>query len=153
MTEIQGCDHVSLEGEHDYIQWLFPLPEPSPVNPLAPVLDQETIDLFAHTAELRNRLKRSFEVMLDFYGFELREDSATPEVRPSARFESAAKVWLSPGNHNHLRITRILRCLSLLGLGPDARAFFDALAQVYRSSRGHNAISRTSFSFWEHAVT
>ena len=47
----------------------------------------------------------------------------------------AAKAigWLSPGNHNHLLITRILRCLTVLGLEAEAKAkaFLERLAEIY----------------------
>jgi Opioid growth factor receptor (OGFr) conserved region len=33
--------------------------------------------------------------------------------------------WLSPGNHNHLRLTRILRSLRLLGELRAAQALFE----------------------------
>ena len=42
-----------LEQVHDFIQWMFPLPEPSPVNPDAPVLDAGTIAEIRARAESR----------------------------------------------------------------------------------------------------
>ena len=41
--EILGWDDARLEMVHDYIQWIFPLPERSGANPWAPVLDAATI--------------------------------------------------------------------------------------------------------------
>ena len=38
LPEIWAWDAARLEGVHDYIQWLFPLPEPSAFNPHAPIL-------------------------------------------------------------------------------------------------------------------
>ena len=105
-----------LEQVHDFIQWLFPLPEPSPVNPLAPVLDRETIAAFAARPELRANLRASLERMLRFYGLDLRDG---PTVTRTANFAARARNWLTPNNHNHLRITRILRCCWLLGLGAE----------------------------------
>ena len=43
LPEIQQWPDRELEAIHDFIQWMFPLTEPSPVNPEAPVLDAETI--------------------------------------------------------------------------------------------------------------
>ena len=40
LAEIWSWDAARLEGVHDYIQWLFPLPEPSAFNPQAPILTE-----------------------------------------------------------------------------------------------------------------
>ena len=38
IEEILAFDDEHLEGVHDYIQWLFPLPESSAFNTFAPIL-------------------------------------------------------------------------------------------------------------------
>ena len=107
-NEIQEWPDERLEAVHDFIQWLFPLAEPSPVNPLAPVLDRETVEAFAARPELRRNLRLSFLRMLRFYGLEW-QPGPPPAVRLTANFRQRAANWLHPGNHNHLRITRILK--------------------------------------------
>lgn len=82
-----------LEGCHNHIQWLFPLTEPSNFNPDAPLLTQEDIDCFQSSRLLQNRLITAIERMTLFYKY---------------------TDWISPNNHNFLRITRILKCISLL---------------------------------------
>jgi len=37
--DVLRFDDEKLEDVHDFIQWLFPLPERSGANPLAPILD------------------------------------------------------------------------------------------------------------------
>ena len=59
LADIHAYDHDALERHHDFIQWLFPLPEPSPVNPLAPRLTAEAIDAFHARPELRRALLAS----------------------------------------------------------------------------------------------
>jgi hypothetical protein len=59
--------------------------------------------------------------------------------------------WVQPFNHNHLRISRILRCLRILGLQTECIAFFKALERVYNSSA--STISARSFTYWRLAVT
>ena len=68
LLDIWAWDAARLEGVHDYIQWLFPLPQPSAFNPRAPILTQATIAAFHADAQLRERLLRSLALMLDFYG-------------------------------------------------------------------------------------
>jgi hypothetical protein len=142
----------SLEACHDFIQWLFPLLEPSRINPRAPLLYDATIREFRSRPELQDRLRRSFELMLRFYGFEMLHEPL--RVLPAPDFQRQAENWLRPGNHNHLRITRILKCLCLLGLEPEARAFFECLHCLYDTQEpGRAAISERSFRFWESAVS
>ena len=46
LSEIWSWDADRLEGVHDYIQWLFPLPEASAFNPSAPLLTDATLEAF-----------------------------------------------------------------------------------------------------------
>jgi len=147
LTEILAWPDDELENQHDFIQWLFPLREGSMVNPNAPVLDNEVVAAFHASGELRKSLRRSFLRMLAFYGFDWKEG----EVVPAPDFEQISQNWFHPGNHNHLRITRILKSLTALGLSADARAFYRALEKLYG---GHpERISATSFRFWSAAVS
>jgi len=144
LSEIQGWPDARLESVHDFIQWMFPLAERSGANPAAPVLDDHTVREFRSRPELQETLRASFVRMLRFYGLEL--DSGV--VKRAADFRS--KAWLTPGNHNHLRITRVLKSLRILGLEQDARAFFDCLAEIYASHR--QAISPETFRYWQAAT-
>ena len=56
----------TLEREHDFIQWLFPLLTPSPVNPDAPTLSEREVAQFRSSDALQLRLRQSFELMLGF---------------------------------------------------------------------------------------
>lgn len=153
LHQIQQWPDQDLEAVHDFIQWLFPLQEPSPVNPFAPTLDLDTIAAFQAQTELRARLRASFERMLCFYGFELHAGPPLA-VALGPRFAVRAREWVTAGNHNHLRITRILKCLSTLGLGEEARAFFAALSEIFRteSAKSRPGISSVTFDFWRRAV-
>lgn len=134
LREILAWPDDRMEAVHDFIQWLFPLLEPSPVNPGAPVLDAATI------AEIRAR------------------PALQEAVRASAarmrRFYQASRHWITPGNHNHLRITRILKCLKLAGLDGEASEFFGWLSTIYAAEqeRPFPGITPRSFEFWRAAV-
>ena len=146
LREIQQWPDERLEAVHDFIQWLFPLWEPSPVNPEAPVLDAETVRAFEARQELRENLRASFLRMLRFYGLAMRGTM----VERGENFAEASRNWLTPGNHNHLRITRILKSLMTLGLAEEARAFFECLAAIYAQEKGK--ITDTTFRFWREAL-
>jgi hypothetical protein len=150
LTDIQQWSDTELEDVHSYIQWLFPLREPSPVNPSAPVLDREIIAEFRAHPELVERLRASFLRMLSFYGLEWRDGA----IVRGANFASRSSNWLWPGNHNHLRITRILKSLSLLGLEAEARAFLACLGEIYRDEerKPRSSISTETWRFWSTAI-
>jgi Opioid growth factor receptor (OGFr) conserved region len=147
--DILWFDDHQLEEIHDFIQWLFPLPERSGANPSAPRLDDTAIDSFRRRPELRAALRRSLDRMLRFYGLEWSGDC----IAKSPSF-STHSHWLAQGNHNHLRLTRMLRSLRLLGEAQAARALFAALSDIYHEERrtGRNRISEHTFSFWRSAV-
>jgi hypothetical protein len=71
LHEIQHWADDQLEEVHDFIQWLFPLPEPSGFNAAAPILTGDSIRAFRARPELQENLLLSFLRMLSFYGLEL----------------------------------------------------------------------------------
>ena len=135
---------------HDYIQWLFPLRTFSRFNPDAPILDDEIIARFRADERLRAELLASFRQMLAFYGFDYREQDGRPTVTLAPDAAARQRNWLNPGNHNLLRITRVLSCLATLGLRPQAEAFFSALEGVY--AQHGPVIGTRTMSFWRDAV-
>jgi len=150
LADIQAFSDRSLEDEHDFIQWLFPLRTASPVNPEAPPVSDRDADRFRASAELAQRLRRSFEVMLEFYGFAMVERDGGVRVERTAQFPRRAANWLHPGNHNFLRITRILTSMTILGQGALAVAFLDALKTVYGEYAA--VIGERTWSFWSRAL-
>ena len=151
LHEIQQWPDDQLEAVHDYIQWLFPLPEPS--NAEAPVLTRKSMREFRKQPKLQQQLRVSFLRMMSFYGFEVSSGEQLTVTR-APNFVAKATVWLSPGNHNHLRITRILRCLSLLGLEAEANAFLDCLVEIYKAelNKPVPAISDDTMLYWRGAA-
>lgn len=95
------------------------------------------IAAFHDREPLRTALRESHRRMLAFYG-----------LLPAD--ERLVAQWATPGNHNFLRITRVLRCLTLLGLAGDARAMLAQLREVH--ARHAAVIGARSRQFWEGAV-
>ncbi|MGJ5815805.1 opioid growth factor receptor-related protein [Paludibaculum fermentans] len=150
LKEMRQWPDERLEHTHDYIQWMFPLRERSQYNCEAPVLDERVIAAFLSDAGLRSEMFESLQRMLAFYGLEWHEGA----VRRTERFAERSREWVTAGNHNHLRITRMLKSLTLLGLGSEARAFFYCLTMVYDEERGkaRPGISAVTFRFWSDAL-
>jgi len=151
LVDIWDWSFDQLENAHDYIQWIFPLDTPSAVNPGAPLLTEETARAFAWDDVLRDRLHKSLAVMLRFYGLErLAFPDGTLIVLRAANFQARRAVWISPRNHNHLRLTRIIRSLARLGLPDDARALALALKDIGRVE-GRDIISEDTRDHWRRA--
>lgn len=146
LPEMLRADDDWLEATHDYIQWMFPLPEPSSVNPGAPLVDAQVREAFRNDPLLRGHLRASFLRMLRFYGLALDEDG---RVRPAAEWTKRNR-WFREGGHNDLRITRILRSLNVLGLGAEARALLDGLEQLRTNEPC--GVNPRAFDYWRAAV-
>jgi hypothetical protein len=153
LSNIHELDFYELEASHDYIQWLFPLPEPSSASASAPILSNEDIARFQSDESLRRNLLQSFELMLSFFGLELADASGAGaiRVRKARHFDERHQMWLHAGNHNFLRISRILRSLTLLGCVRYASAFLECLEEIYVEKP--KVIGDTTIGYWRRAVT
>lgn len=147
LEDIWDWSDREFELVHDFIQWLFPLPEPSQFNPDAPLLTRNDIAAFRSEEQLRLNLRKSFERILTFLG--LRQDADGAILEGENFSTRAGDVWDYP-NHNWLRITRILRSLTLLGLEAQAQSLYRRLEAFYRSRRF--PIPEDTFRYWSKAV-
>jgi Opioid growth factor receptor (OGFr) conserved region len=127
---------------------LFPLTEKSRFNPKSPILTEQDIYSFRASQEVTQNLICSLKLMLGFYGLKVQESNLIISINEDS-FTERKKQWLHWGNHNHMRITRILKSLSLLGLEEYSKAFFDCLQQIYITEKG--SITKLTFSYWEEA--
>jgi hypothetical protein len=90
---------------------------------------------------------KSFKRILTFLGLSLSDKGEVVEGQNfTARVPDA---WASP-NHNWLRITRILRSLTLLGMEGQAQALYERLDAIYRSRKF--PIPANTFSYWTEVV-
>lgn len=63
---------------------------------------------------------------------------------------SSFRNWVVKSDHNHLRISRIIRSLRVLGLEQNARAFYKALQDVDQDYPGK--IGARSKMYWQRAT-
>lgn len=104
LTDVWQFSDEDLERKHDFIQWLFPVPEPSRFVKDCPVLTAEDVVAFRADPDFLDRVLYSADLMRRFY--------------------ARTRAWRRTNDHNHARITRILRCLTLLGLEAEAQKLF-----------------------------
>jgi hypothetical protein len=154
LREILGWGDTTLESVHDYIQWVFPTPQPSGVNPSAPLVTPDTARAFAADAELRYALLDAFTRMLAFYGLRraVRDDGTIHVEIDEMRFADRAGRWLRPDNHNHLRLTRIMQSLAALRLSQDARALQRCLVHDIGEGPTADRVSAGTLRYWRTAV-
>ena len=103
ITDIWTWQDEAWEEEHDFIQWLFPLNEKSMSVPNSPVIREPEISWIRDSQKAQNSLKRSTKRYKEFLTNE--------------------KYWKLSHNHNHLRITRVIKSLRMLCGDEDANDF------------------------------
>lgn len=124
--DLLRLDDAAIEGTHDFIQWLFPLPEPSGAVPGSPVLSSSDIEAIRESGMAQCALSAATRRMEAFY--------------------CTSGGWLTPHDHNHLRITRIIRSLRLLRGDAEADAFRDVILSLIEAARA--PVSARSRGYW-----
>lgn len=100
IEDILSFNDIQLEKVHDYIQEIFPTDEESAYNLDAPVFEKNELrNIYKRHIVIRNNITSAFNMMVDFWG--LRKEEC-PD-------------WFYDGNHNCLRVTRVLKSLNLFG--------------------------------------
>ncbi len=135
-----------MESRHDFIQWMFPLHEASSVNPDAPLVDEHSAQILRENIDARQRMHEAITRFARFLGFELSEEG---QFVADASLATSRDNWHSPMNHNHLRITRVIRSMRLFGFEKEAKALFKAVQQSAVESQC--ATDRT-IAYWKQAL-
>lgn len=129
LRDIWDFDDKTIEHTHDFIQWMFPLTEKSLSVPGVPTLSATDIEAICTSEVARDNLERSAQWYL---GFLQRNDH-----------------WIKPYDHNHLRITRVIKSVRLL--------VYNTLADeikykvILLLSGSTNSVSGKSREFWANA--
>ncbi|WP_430460079.1 opioid growth factor receptor-related protein [Thalassolituus sp. LLYu03] len=145
---ILAFSNTEMESCHDYIQWLFPLRDPSPYNPEAPVVTEAVAAAFRASPELQKKVHQALLRMMHFYSMVLKETPQGFELLLPA--EPSALHWLTVENHNHRRISRILASLKLLGLDAHVSALWLGLQKL--AVQNPQAISSATITHWRLAA-
>lgn len=154
LLDLRKFDNQDLEARHDYIQYMFPSPEPSGANPDAPVATIEDANAFAENQKLKDELLLNLNRMLIFWDFEMESGSdGSIKFSLSKKFNSkkAKQVILRNNSkfHNFLRLTRVVKSLFFLGLPQYAYAFQLFLLDVVA---GQVKASDTTIEYWRTAI-
>lgn len=140
-------DYRTLERNHTYIQWLFPI-EQRGVNPHAQPLQAHEAETIRSSRRLSARFLEGYKLMLDFYGIVLVDEEAGIVARAQHWRPRLQNLVNRP--HNFLRVTRILKCLRLVGrehyIPPLLGHFVDLLEQP--DSRPLARYASSLIDFW-----
>lgn len=145
-----------IETGHGHIQWYFPLPDLSLYNENAPVLTEAEFDGI-RTGELdgldisavKVSILAATNAFLRFLSFDIYPGAIYPNefyviFTPRAH-------WTTPRDHNLLRITRLLRCLTLIGEKERANRILDALYNLPELE--FDNIGPLTYNYWKEAIS
>lgn len=130
LADVLAFDDARIEGVHDFIQWCFPLREPSRAVPGAPVLTEEEAQA----------------IRADILG----QSGVRLAMNRMAQFYQDTDGWLTAYDHNHLRITRIITSVRDLVGRRDAEVFHGLVVAL--SEAAGAPINRDSLAFWMRAL-
>ncbi len=130
VSDILERNDAWLEHEHDFIQWLFPLCEASEQVEGAPILSEDEVVHIRASRAAQDNLRRATARMLAFY----RDNDH----------------WLRSMDHNHLRITRMLKSVRLLVSLDEAVRLYDILME--RVHEAGDPIASRNLRYWSDAV-
>ncbi len=147
-------DAYKWEECHNHVQWAFPSHIASNFNPDAPVVDLYDFrnGLLAEGYTNLETLRNAFLASLGIF---LEEGSFNKFVMNWDNYRAA--LWLTPRNHNYLRLTRLLNLMSVTD--PDAAVnLLDCLLSVtihanrsFLSAFG-SVIDTDTVIFWSRAA-
>ena len=142
LSEIWQHHDDWFEACHDYVQWLFPLADLSNFNENAPILTEEDIAQFNNNTKLAENLLTSFFRFLKFLGLEYKND----RVVKAENYDD--RMFIYP-NHYWFRISRVLKCMNILGHKKYALTFFEFLEKMHIFELN---VTENTFSYWKEAV-
>lgn len=130
-SDVMSFSDELLEESHDYIQWLFPLREESHAVPGSPFIEHdETIRMIREDEDIQENIVNALLLMERFY--------------------RGNDHWLRKDDHNHLRITRILRSVTLLSTEENARDFYDFIMRRVDNAK---PVSDESLEYWKTQIS
>jgi histone H3/H4 len=149
INDIWNFSNKDLERKHDFIQWLFPISKESRYNEHAPVLTQDDIREFSKDPRCKENMIKSLDVMLQFYG--LKRTTQNSIIIDESLFETRKNGWLRRGNHNLLRLSRIIQSLRECGLRYLAEALYRCLSEdIYPNFK---EATERALGFWRESLT
>lgn len=137
LDEILSYSNEELEKKHDWVQVVFPNREASFFNKDAPLITDKTVEAFSisNNKHLHQNLDKALDRVREFY-FGVRSDG------------KCDYSWISPGNHNYLRITRIINCFRELANNRHMNHFLQNAIDHFMCGQEDKSLDLTPVKFW-----
>lgn len=129
LEEVWSFNDIQIESTHDFIQWVFPLPKESSGQLSLPVVTTAGLERISASPEASANLRASEEWFLGFL--------------------SRSTVWLTNYNHNHLRITRMIKSSRLIEGTERSASLFQQV--VFLAGQDADLIGTKAIGFWTDA--
>lgn len=141
LSGILAFNAIEFDTAHDFIQWLFPNRQASPVNWDAPLLTDLHVEAYAQLPALRQAVDEALSRFFGFLGLEESPGGFTHRDN----FEQGSRYWLCPLDHNHRRISRVLTFLCEMGRVERAEKVLRYLVEAMRAQQLQEV---TAVRFW-----
>lgn len=130
IEEVWAFDDWQIENTHDFIQWMFPLPLENTAQLSRPILSPVGAKKIAESSLALDSLTKSRSWYLNF----LKKSSG----------------WLQKYDHNHLRITRMLKSTALINGPAVAQENYTLVKNI--AGKNFHSIGKVAVAFWENAL-
>lgn len=129
LSDIWNFKDIDIERNHDFIQILFPLEIRS---------NNVSHHYYIDSPELLSNLRND----------DLVKENVVKSSKWFLKFLSRNEHWRKSQDHNHLRITRIIKCLRLIVSDEEADNFYDDVLELLGNN---NLINKRTLEFWSEA--
>ena len=114
LKDIWMMSDDQIENKHNFIQWIFPLNVKSNAVPSSPILTKKEIISIKKSETAQKNIKKSAEWFLEFL--------------------SGNSYWVCQNNHNHYRITRVIKSLRLIHSNEEAEKFKNSIMNLIKGN-------------------
>jgi hypothetical protein len=122
LAQIWEFDDEQIERNHSFIQWVFPTDLKSGSNNLSAVLSVTELGMLQNNDAIAQNIEKSISWFLSFL--------------------SKYNHWITNYNHNHLRVSRIIRSTALLHSVELAKWFMDTVIEMAAHDKTALAVAR-----------
>lgn len=144
IEDILKLSNFNLESTHDYIQRVFPTDEQSMYSD-APPLTVKDLEAFTQSITAQENMRKMYQRMLVFWKLDGENYKEWGNIFP-------VRLWNLIGNHNHKRITRVLKSLKLFGMDKEYKDFSMRISYMLNLQKDGNKFIRISdetAEYWE----
>ncbi len=127
LKDIWMMSDDQIENKHNFIQWIFPLNVKSNAVPSSPILTKKEIICIKKSEIVQKNIKKSAEWFL--------------------KFLSSNSYWICQNNHNHYRITRVIKSLRLIHSNEEAENFKNSIMNLIQGNE--KKINLTNIQYWK----